>query len=102
DAWFGTSYGPWLHGMMTKFRAVENRIQIYRSANTGISMIIDPLGRVQSKAKLFAITNITAPLFVSPKIPLYRKIAIYPLGFVILAFVLSVISLLVKKKAKKP
>jgi apolipoprotein N-acyltransferase len=102
DAWFGTSYGPWLHAVMTKFRAVENRIQIYRSANTGISMIVDPLGRVQNKAGMFAITNITAPLYISPRIPLYRKIAAYPVAIVILAFLLSVISLLGKKRRKEP
>ncbi|PKN72805.1 MAG: apolipoprotein N-acyltransferase [Candidatus Cloacimonetes bacterium HGW-Cloacimonetes-3] len=102
DAWFGTSFGPWLHGVMTKFRAVENRIQIYRSANTGISMIVDPLGRVQSKGEMFAITNITAPLYVSPRIPLYRKIAAYPIAIVFLAFVLSVISILGKKRRKEP
>jgi len=71
DAWFGKSSGPWIHGMMTKFRAVENRIQIYRSANTGISMVVDPLGRVISKTGLFEITLLKSPLYHSAKIPLY-------------------------------
>lgn len=101
DAWFGTSYGPWLHATMTKFRAVENRIQIYRSANTGISMIVDPMGRVISKAGLFAITNITAPLYTCPRIPPYRRIASYPLAIVMVAFILCVISILGKKRRQE-
>jgi apolipoprotein N-acyltransferase len=98
DAWFGTSYGPWLHASMVKFRAVESRIQIYRSANTGISMIIDPLGRVIAKAGLFEVTNISAPLKVCPRIPLYRRIAVYPIFFVFLSICLYIISLLYGKK----
>ncbi len=92
DAWFGTSYGPWLHAVMARFRAVENRIQIFRSANTGISLIVDPHGRVLDKTELFEIRNITAPLYQTPKIPLARKIHRYPLLLVALALALCAIS----------
>ncbi|MDD4310560.1 MAG: apolipoprotein N-acyltransferase [Candidatus Cloacimonetes bacterium] len=100
DAWFGTSYGPWLHAVMTKFRAVESRIQIYRSANTGISMIVSPLGEVISSAPLFKVTNITSPLYTTPKIPLYRHIVYYPMLFVCVALGLFIISLLYGKQRK--
>jgi apolipoprotein N-acyltransferase len=71
DAWYGRSSGPWIHGMLTKFRAVENRIQIYRSANTGISMAVDPLGRIINKTKLFDITLLKSPLYKSTKVPMF-------------------------------
>ncbi len=71
DAWYGRSSGPWIHAMLTKFRAVENRIQIYRSANTGISIAVDPLGRIITKTKLFDITLLKSPVYRSTKIPLY-------------------------------
>jgi len=93
DAWFGTSYGPWLHQVMTRFRAVENRVQIYRSANTGISVIVDPLGRELASAGLFKITNLSAPLYIVDKVPLIRHIYRYPILALILAAVLSVLSL---------
>ena len=93
DAWFGTSYGPWLHQVMTRFRAVENRIQIYRSANTGISVIVDPLGRELASAGLFKITNLGAPLYTVDKVPLIRHIHSYPLLFLILAAGLFLLSL---------
>ncbi len=94
DGWFGTSYGLWLHAAMVRFRAVENRIQIYRSANTGISLIVDPLGRVLTKTELLKVTNITAPLYTTPKIPLIRKIRFYPLLIVAFAICITLLSFL--------
>jgi apolipoprotein N-acyltransferase len=99
DAWFGTSYGPWLHQVMTRFRAVENRVQIYRSANTGISLIVDPLGRELASAGLFKITNLSAPLYTVDKVPLIRHIYPYPVLTLIIAAGLFVLSLF---KAGKP
>ncbi len=53
DAWFGRTSAPYQHLSMTVFRAVENRLYIARSANTGISAIIDPTGRVVAQTELF-------------------------------------------------
>jgi len=92
DAWFGTSYGPWLHGIMTRYRAIESRIQIYRSANTGISMIVDPLGRILESTTLFSITNISAPLYICGEIPLYHRIYQYPMIFVFGTLALLILS----------
>jgi apolipoprotein N-acyltransferase len=46
DAWFGQTSGPWQHLGMLPFRAVEHRVAIARSANTGISAFVEPSGRV--------------------------------------------------------
>ena len=98
DAWFGTSYGPWLHGIMTKFRAIESRIQVYRSANTGISMIVDPKGGVLNRTELFEISNISAPLYTCAVVPLYHKIYPYPWFFVFSTALLYVLSLFSKRR----
>lgn len=46
DAWFGISTGPYQHFVSARFRAVEEGLPVARAANTGISGILDPYGRV--------------------------------------------------------
>jgi apolipoprotein N-acyltransferase len=45
DAWYGKTAGPYQHFSLAVLRAVENRRALVRSANTGISGFIDPVGR---------------------------------------------------------
>jgi apolipoprotein N-acyltransferase len=52
DGWIGNSYGPHQHFELARLRAIENRIPVLRSANTGISGIIKPDGTVQRKIGL--------------------------------------------------
>jgi apolipoprotein N-acyltransferase len=53
DAWFGRTNAPYQLLSMVTFRAIENRVWIVRSANTGISSIIDPIGRVVYNTDIF-------------------------------------------------
>jgi apolipoprotein N-acyltransferase len=53
DAWFGNTSAPYQHLSMTAFRSVENRLYLVRAANTGISAIIDPTGRIKARSALF-------------------------------------------------
>ena len=53
DGWYGRSSAPWQHLSMAVFRAVENRRSLVRSANTGVSAFIDPLGRITGDSPLF-------------------------------------------------
>jgi apolipoprotein N-acyltransferase len=53
DEWFGPSIGPSQHAQMAVMRAAEYRVGLARCANTGISMVVDPYGRIFGQTDLF-------------------------------------------------
>jgi apolipoprotein N-acyltransferase len=52
DSWFGPWVGPRQHLLVARVRAIEEGLPVARAANTGISAIIDPLGRVKASLGL--------------------------------------------------
>ena len=54
DAWFGRTVAPYQHFAQASMRAIENGRYLVRAANTGISGIVDPYGRVVARSDLFA------------------------------------------------
>jgi apolipoprotein N-acyltransferase len=53
DAWFGRTSAPYQHFAQASMRAVEEGRYLVRSANTGISGIVDPYGRVVEQTDIF-------------------------------------------------
>lgn len=56
DAWYGRTSAPHQHLAMAAFRAVENGKYLIRAANTGISAVVDPHGRIVARTALFEET----------------------------------------------
>jgi apolipoprotein N-acyltransferase len=52
DAWFGSSAGPHQHFHQAQVRGVEQGLPVARAANTGISAVIDPYGRILAEIGL--------------------------------------------------
>jgi apolipoprotein N-acyltransferase len=71
DAWFGRSSAPWQHLSMAVLRAAENRRSLARSANTGVSALIDPLGRIIGASPLFQ------PFYLMADVPLLQTKTVF-------------------------
>jgi apolipoprotein N-acyltransferase len=50
DQWFGANTEPWEHLALSVFAAIELRVALARSVNSGISALIDPNGRLLEKS----------------------------------------------------
>ena len=68
DGWFGQSTGPWQHLAQFRLRLIEQGLAGVRSANTGISAILDPFGRyiVKSPLDVEAVYDGQLPLSLTP------------------------------------
>jgi apolipoprotein N-acyltransferase len=64
DAWFGDSGGPLQHLATVPLRAVENGVAIARAANTGVSALVQPSGRIDPQLGLFrqGVLRVEVPL----------------------------------------
>ncbi|HML95840.1 MAG TPA: apolipoprotein N-acyltransferase [Thermodesulfobacteriota bacterium] len=58
DAWFGRTIAPYQHLFVSIPRSIETRKYLLRSTNTGISAIIDPVGRVVAETPTFERMNL--------------------------------------------
>ena len=87
DSWFGDSSGPRQHLVQARARAIEEGLPLIRAANTGISAVIDPHGRVLSQLGLGTTGVIDAPLPKALQPTLYAYLGDWPL-FVALMFLL--------------
>jgi apolipoprotein N-acyltransferase len=79
DAWFGRepwyarTTALWQHPAHLVMRAIENRVGVARSANTGRSLFIDPIGRTYGRTALFEPDMRTATVYTTAAHPLYVR-----------------------------
>ena len=65
DGWYGSTSAPYQHLMMARFRPVETGRYLVRAANTGISAVVDPRGRLLASTALFEERALVADVPVS-------------------------------------
>jgi apolipoprotein N-acyltransferase len=60
DSWFGRTMAPHQHHLIAAFRAIENRRYLIRATNTGLSAVVDPLGKTIARIPPFSEGTATA------------------------------------------
>lgn len=96
DAWYGDSAGPYQHFMQVIIRAVEYGVPVVRSANTGISGIIDPYGRILAQTGLFQKSALTNPLPVKT-----QERTLYGRTQDLLFFLLCILMIVINQHVRK-
>lgn len=74
DGWFGNSTGPPQHFHQARVRAVEQGLTVIRSANNGISAVIDPEGRILGLLPLEARGSIDSLIPGPRQRPVYARL----------------------------
>jgi apolipoprotein N-acyltransferase len=83
DGWFGISSGPYQHFQQARVRAIEEGLPVVRAANTGISAVVDPLGRIVQALPLGTEGVIDAPLPQPIAAPVYSRVGDVPAAMMI-------------------
>jgi apolipoprotein N-acyltransferase len=89
DAWFGVSTGPYQHLEQARVRAIEEGLPLVRAANSGISAVADPLGRIITSLPLGTEGVLDSGLPAKVEPTLYSHLGERHIGLV-LALVLGV------------
>jgi apolipoprotein N-acyltransferase len=90
DGWFGISTGPYQHLQQARVTAIEEGLPVVRAANTGISAVIDPFGRIINSLPLGAEGVFDAPLPRAIAAPPYTQFGDAPVTLmVVIALILA-------------
>jgi len=100
DGWFGISTGPYQHLQQARLRAIEQGLPVVRAANTGISAVIDPMGRIVARLGLGVegVLDSSLPAAIAPTI--YARSGDIPTAMIVAAALILVIRRRVTKRSR--
>jgi apolipoprotein N-acyltransferase len=101
DGWFGTSSGPYQHLQQSRVTAIEEGVPVVRAANTGISAVIDPVGRMVASSPLGSEDVLDTPLPRPIAAPVYARLGDAPAAVLISIALLAVLRGRFRTLAKK-
>jgi apolipoprotein N-acyltransferase len=101
DGWFGTSSGPYQHLQQSRITAIEEGVPVARAANSGISAVIDPVGRMVASLPLGSEGVLDAPLPRPIAAPVYARLGDAPAAVLIAIALLAVLRGRFRAPAKK-
>lgn len=91
DAWFGDSQGPWIHLRLAQFRAIEHRRFLVRATNSGVSAVIDPVGRIVAATRIQQRENLRATVHPMEGRTIYARLGDWPGWMSLLLTLLGVV-----------
>jgi apolipoprotein N-acyltransferase len=91
DAHFGDSQEPWLHLALTRLRAIEHRRFLVRATNSGVSAVVDPMGRLVARTDVLTSANLRAVVHPLEGETVYGRLGDWPgwLATVLVALALA-------------
>jgi apolipoprotein N-acyltransferase len=104
DAWFGNTQAPHQHHLIAAFRSIENRRFLVRSTNSGLTAIVDPLGRTLESLPVFSEGSMLS------SVALLRYKTVYSQGYALwfwngvalLVLLLVCLAALARRQGKHP
>jgi apolipoprotein N-acyltransferase len=107
DAWFGDTSAPHQHFAQAAMRAIENGRYLVRAANTGISGVVDPYGRVVVQSRLFEPAVVTGMVTYRTEKTLYTRVGdlfaylavLTTIAMLVMRFKISELRLTIGKRA---
>jgi apolipoprotein N-acyltransferase len=94
DAWFGDTQEPGIHLVLSQYRAIEHRRYMVRATNSGISAVVDPLGRVVAQTGMLTRENLRYDVHMLDVDTVYTRFGDWP-GWLSLA---AIVWMLIRRR----